>query len=125
MKTELLSPSALAFVGDSVYSLLVREKIAEINRPSGVLHKMSVGLVKAAAQAEAFKLIESLLTDSELDIYKRGRNAHVSVPKSATCADYHSATGIETLFGYLYLADNMKRARELFAVIWEHFSDTL
>lgn len=120
MDVNLLSPGALAFVGDAFYGLLVREMLAEINRPSGELHSASVKLVKAGAQAEAFKIIEPLLGEEELAIYKRGRNTHVnSIPKNATVGEYHSATGVEALFGYLHLSDNDERARELFKVIAE------
>lgn len=126
MKAQMLSPSTLAFMGDSVYSLLVRNALCEVNRPAGVLHSMSVKLVNARAQAEAFRLIEQHLSEAELDIYKRGRNAHVSsVPKNSSVADYHSATGLEALFGYFYLSGNMDRANQIFSIIWEHFSDTL
>ena len=120
MDVNLLSPGALAFVGDAFYGLLVREMLAEINRPSGELHSASVKLVKAGAQAEAFKIIEPLLGEEELAIYKRGRNTHVnSIPKNATVGEYHSATGVEALFGYLHLSGNDERARELFKVIAE------
>ena len=120
MDVNLLSPGALAFVGDAYYGLLVREKLAEINRPSGELHALSVRLVKAGAQAVAFKIIESELSEKELSVYKRGRNAHVnSIPKNASVGEYHSATGLETLFGYLYLSKQDERAEELFKIIWE------
>lgn len=123
MDVNLLSPAALAFVGDAYYGLLVREMLAEINRPSGELHSASVKLVKAGAQAEAFKIIEPHLSEKELSVYKRGRNAHVnSIPKNATVGEYHSATGVETLFGYLHLSGNDDRAKELFAVICEKIS---
>lgn len=120
MDVNLLSPGALAFVGDAYYGLLVREKLAEINRPSGELHALSVRLVKAGAQASAFKIIESELSEKELSVYKRGRNAHVnSIPKNASVGEYHSATGLETLFGYLHLSGQDERAGELFRIIWE------
>ena len=126
MDVNSLSPAALAFVGDAFYGLLVREMLAEVNRPSGDLHFASVKLVKAGAQAEAFRIIEAELTEKELSIYKRGRNAHVnSIPKNATVGDYHSATGVETLFGYLHLSGNDERARELFKIIISNFTETL
>ena len=119
-KVNLLSPSVLAFVGDAVYGLYVRTKLSEVNRPSGELHKLSVEYVKATAQAKAFEIIEPLLTEKETEIYKRGRNFHTNgTPKSATNKEYHTATGIETLFGYLHLSGNTDRADELFKVIWE------
>ena len=90
---NLLSPSVLAFVGDAVYGLYVRLHLAEVNRPSGELHKLSVKLVNASAQANAFVLIENLLTEKELSVFKRGRNFHTSTtPKSATNKEYHTAT---------------------------------
>ena len=120
MNVNNLSTGVLAFVGDAYYGLLVREMLAETNRPSGELHSESVKLVKASAQAAAFKIIESELTDAELSVYKRGRNSHVnSIPKNSSVGEYHSATGLETLFGYLHLSDNDKRAKELFEKIIE------
>jgi ribonuclease-3 family protein len=121
-----LSPSTLAFVGDAYYGLLVREILAETNRPSGELHSRSVKLVKAGAQAEAYKIIEPHLTDKEITIYKRGRNAHVnSVPKNSTVGEYHSATGVETLFGFLHLSGQDDRAKELFSLIIGEFKEKL
>ena len=122
-KTEnpnLLSPSVLAFVGDAVYGLYVRTALADTSRPSGELHKMSAQVVNAAAQARAFAVIEPILTEKELAVFKRGRNFHTSsTPKNATNGDYHTATGLECLFGWLYLSGDKTRADELFAKIWE------
>ncbi len=116
---NLLSPSVLAFVGDGVYGLLVRTKLSFINRPSGELHRLSVEYVKAPAQASAFKLIENELTAAELSVFKRGRNFHTSgVPKNASRGEYHTATGLETLFGYLYLDGKLDRLNYLFDIIW-------
>ncbi len=118
MDVNSLSPGVLAFVGDAYYGLLVREKLALVNRPSGELHSDSVKLVKASAQANAFRIIEEYLSEKEMSVYKRGRNAHVnSIPKNASVGDYHSATGIEALFGYLHLSGMDERAKELFDII--------
>lgn len=118
---NLLSPSVLAFVGDAVYGLYVRQHLAEVNRPSGELHKLSVKLVNASAQANAFALIENLLTEKELSVFKRGRNFHTSTtPKSATNKEYHTATGLECLFGFLQLSGEKSRADELFEIIWQN-----
>lgn len=126
MEVNNLSAGTLAFVGDAVFGLLVREKLAEINRPSGELHSRSVKFVKASAQVEGFGIIESELSEKELSIFKRGRNAHVnSIPKNATVRDYHIATGLETLFGYLHMSGNDERAKELFNKIWENFKDII
>lgn len=122
MDVKVLSSSTLAFVGDAYYSLIVREMLAKVNRPLGELHKASVTLVKAPAQAAAFKVIKDRLTEEEMDIYKRGRNTHVNtVPKNSSVGEYHSATGLEALFGYLYLAGQEARARELFEYIRESY----
>lgn len=120
MDVTALSPSTLAFVGDAYYGLLVRDMLAEINRPVGELHASSVKLVKAGAQAQAFEAVAPFLTEKELAVYKRGRNTHVNtVPKNATVAEYHSATGVEALFGYLHLSGEDERAKELFSIIIE------
>lgn len=114
-----LSPLTLAFIGDSVFELLVREKLVlEANRPSGDFHAEKIKYVSASAQASAFHLIEDSLTEKEMEVFKRGRNAHTThTPKNMTGADYHAATGLEALFGWLYLSGDMARARELFAKI--------
>ena len=114
-----ISPLTLAFVGDGVYDLLVREYLVKCaNRPVGELNRRKVALVCCAAQAKFYTLLESKLTDKELSVYKRGRNATPnSTPKNATLAQYHSATGLEALFGYLYLDGQNERLRELFGMI--------
>ena len=123
---KLLSPSVLAFVGDAVYGLLVRTHLADTNRPSGELHKLSVKLVNATAQADAFKLIEPMLSEKELSVFKRGRNFHTgNTPKNSTGGEYHLATGLETLFGFLYLSEQTDRAKELFNIIWQNKMGTL
>ena len=123
---NLLSPSVLAFVGDAVYGLYVRTYLAEVNRPSGELHKLSVKLVNATAQAEAYKLIELQLTEKEVSVFKRGRNFRTgNTPKNSTGGEYHTATGLETLFGFLYLSGQNDRAKELFDIIWNNTLGTL
>lgn len=118
---NLLSPSVLAFVGDAVYGLYVRRHLAEVNRPSSELHKLSVKLVNASAQADAYGLIESELTEKEISVFKRGRNFHTSsTPKHASNKDYHTATGLECLFGFLHLTEEHERADYLFEMIWEN-----
>lgn len=115
-----LSPNALAFYGDSVYEALVRNRVIIRHRTgAGRLHELAVEFVRAGRQSEAVSLIEPLLTEREADILRRGRNAGgISVPKSAKPSDYRRATGLEALFGYLYLIGGFDRANELFEVIW-------
>ncbi len=109
-----VSPLALAFVGDGVYEMLVRERLVCLaNRPPRELHKEAVSLVRAEAQAAAMETILPLLTEKELSVYKRGRNAHTA----RNSDEYHRATGLETLFGYLYLSGEIDRVRCLFSVI--------
>ena len=121
-RVKELSAGTLAFVGDAVFGLLVREKLAETNRPSGELHRLSVKLVNAVAQAEGVAVIVPELTERELWVFKRGRNFRTSTtPKNATNAQYHTATGLEALFGYLYLSGNTDRAKQLFELIWNKF----
>ena len=111
-----LSPLALAFVGDGVYSLMVRERLlCEANRPVNDLHRQSVRDVRAEAQAAAMNRILEHLTEEEEAVFKRGRNAHTA----RSGADYHRATGLEALFGYLYLDGRIDRIRELFALCVE------
>ncbi|MBQ7129236.1 MAG: ribonuclease III [Clostridia bacterium] len=110
----------LSFVGDAVYSLLVREKLCFIGKcRSNDLHTSSAKKVKANAQANAYLKIKDILTSTEISIYKKGRNAHNNhTPKNATKCDYHSATGLETLFGYLYLTNQNERIYKLFEIIF-------
>lgn len=115
------SPLTLAFLGDSVYEVMVREQLLrEANRPAGQLHEMAVAHVRAGYQARATERIAALLTDEEADMLRRGRNANgISVPRSATPADYRLATGFECLFGYLYLSGQKERLETLFSAVWQ------
>lgn len=114
-----LSPLNLAFIGDCIYEILVRESlVTEANRPVNDLHKESIKFVSAKAQTQAYEKIKDILTEEETAVYKRGRNAKVGhSPKSATEGEYHCATGIEALFGFLYLNDRTDRIKELFSKI--------
>ena len=119
INAKQLSPLNLAFIGDCIYEILVRETLViDANRPVNDLHRGSVKYVSAKAQTEAFDKIKDILTDEEMAIYKRGRNAKVGhSPKSATEGEYHCATGVEALFGYLYLTEQFDRIKELFSEI--------
>lgn len=114
-----LSPLNLAFIGDCVYEMLVRESLVlNANRPVNDLHRESVKYVSAKAQALAYDKIKDILTEQEIAVYKRGRNAKVGHnPKSASQGEYHIATGVEALFGYLYLTEQIERIKELFNII--------
>ncbi len=116
-----LNPVSLAFLGDAVYEILVREHLAlQGDRPPEQLHRLAVGFVSAHAQYTAVQKILPLLSEEETAAFKRGRNAKVShIPKGASPAEYHAATGFETLYGYLYLTGQSERMRELFKIICE------
>lgn len=109
------SPLTLAFIGDGIYDIVIRTMIVEKgNAPVNKLHKQVSNLVKAKAQMELFHKIEQSLTEEELAIYKRGRNAKsFTSAKNASIAEYRSATGFEALMGYLYLTDQFPRLVEL------------
>ena len=117
--TENLSPLTLAFMGDTVFDMFVREQlICQANRPVNALHSSATRLVKASAQSKAMDKIMPILTEKEITVFKRGRNAHTNHrAKNASEGDYHRATGLEALFGYLYLKGEIERLRELFDII--------
>lgn len=114
-----LSPLTLAFIGDTVFDLLTRsELVCEANRPVNDLHKMASKRVCASAQAESIRKIMPILTEDETAVFKRGRNAHTGgIPKNASSADYHYATGLESLFGWLWLKGDIERIKQLYSEI--------
>ncbi len=115
-----VSTATLAFVGDAVYGLLVRERLSAVEAPVGKLHEASAGMVCSLAQSEAYDRLCGLLTDDELAVLKRGRNMNSNhVPKNADTLNYRRATGVEALFGYLYLSGENGRIRMLFDAIWD------
>ena len=114
---EKSSGLSLAFLGDAVWELLIRSYHMASGDP-GVqnLHKKTVSLANAAFQSAAAKAILPLLTEEETAVFKRGRNAHPGhVPKNKSGADYHTATGLEALFGWLYAKGEEERVYALFA----------
>ena len=111
---------ALAHVGDAVFELMVRLHLASAASKNGSLHRAAVGMVNAKAQAGDMERLLPLLSGEEAEVFRRGRNVKVhSVPKHATPGDYHAATGLEALFGYLYLMGRRERLNALFAAIVE------
>lgn len=118
-QAKQLSPLTLAFYGDCVYEVLVRRKIVMGgSRPSQELHRLAVEKVRASFQSAAYETLLPVLTEEETDILKRGRNATgLNPPKSSNPRDYHRATAIEVLFGYLDLIGEKERIEELFEVI--------
>lgn len=115
------SPLTLAFMGDAVYELLVRNYlVSQGNCPVRSLNRRKVEMVRCQSQAKALVFMWPILSEEEKEIAMRGRNAHVGhVPKGADIGDYHAATALEALFGYLFLEDRGTRLGQLFALAIE------
>lgn len=109
------SPLTLAFLGDCIFDLMIRTVIVERgNRAAESLHKKKSAIVKAQTQAKMAEVLLDDLSEEELSVYKRGRNAKsYSTAKNASVTEYRKATGLEALFGYLYLQDKEDRIIEL------------
>ena len=120
-----ISMLGLAHIGDGVYELLTRTMLCTQGHQAATeLHRLAVSYVKAPAQARAVEKILPLLTEEELALYKRGRNAHVhGVPHNAQVGEYHAATGLEALFGWLYLLGRQERINKLFCAIMDTQED--
>ena len=120
MDERTLSTHALAYLGDAVIELLVRERLVEMGYTSSKsLNAHARAFVQATAQAAAMERLMVHLNDQEAAVFRRGRNlGHSSTPKSATVAEYRAATGMEALFGYLHITGQEKRTRELFALAY-------
>ncbi len=118
---DSFSNLALAHIGDAVFELLCRSYLCSRGKATvDQLHKNTVQLVKAPAQAIFAEKMLPLLTEEELSCYRRGKNAHVhAVPKGSSKAEYAKATGLEALFGYLHLSGRDTRANELFCTVME------
>ena len=115
-----VSPLAMAFVGDSVLELLVRQRLVEYHRLApGKLNAEKIKYVSARAQFREEQLLEPLFTEAELDMFRRGRNAsRTAVSKHATPEEYRASTGFECLLGWLYLRGDTARIQELFEAMW-------
>lgn len=117
-----ISMLGLAHIGDGVYELLTRTMLCTQGHSAvAELHKLTVSKVNAPAQAEAASRLVPHLNPEEHAVYKRGRNARVnSVPHNADLGQYHAATGLEALFGWLYLQGRMERINQLFLIVMEN-----
>ena len=116
-----ISSIGLAHLGDAVYELLVRSYLCAQGRATGKeLHRSAVELVRAEAQSQRAERILPLLTEEELHVFKRGRNAHVNtIPHSASRSEYLRATALECLLGHLYLTGQTDRLNQLFCAMME------
>lgn len=117
-EARLKTPLALAFVGDTVWDLLIRQRLLLTSLRAGALHAQAIRQVNAGAQARVSEAIAPMLTEDEADILRRGGNAHAkhAAPKNQSPLDYSRATGLEALLGYLYLTGQLQRIRELFDI---------
>ena len=118
---DAISNLGLAHMGDCVYEILVRAYLcARGEKTVDKLHRETIRMVKATSQAKFADKMLPLLTEEELAFYRRGKNSHVhAVPKSATPAEYAKATGVEALFGALYLLGRKERINEIFKTVME------
>ena len=121
------SPLTLAYIGDAIFELVVRTVLVERkNTQAEKLHKAATKIVKAETQALMIEAIKEELTEEELAVYKRGRNAKaVTRAKNATMSEYRRATGFEALMGYLYLKGDIERLIELIHLAVEKAEVTL
>lgn len=117
-EAKLINPQVLAFVGDGVYTMYVRNKVALSSKAkSGELHKQTSAIVKATQQSHIIDRILPLLNDVEKDVFRRGRNYKThSVAKNASVIDYRRATGFEAVIGYLYLTGKVEKLNEILEV---------
>ncbi len=118
---DAISNLGLAHMGDCVYEILCRAYLcANGGKTVDRLHRETIRMVKATTQAKFAEKMLPLLSEEELAYYRRGKNSHVhAVPKSATPAEYAKATGVEALFGYLFLSGQKERANEIFNLVME------
>ena len=112
------SPLTLAYIGDAIYELVIRTILGEKGNPQvNKLHQRASKLVKASAQSEIIEKLKPYLTEEEMGIFKRGRNAKsFTMAKNASMSDYRRATGFEALMGHLYLTEQWDRMLELIKI---------
>ena len=124
---EQISALGLAHLGDGVYELMVRSWLCLHGKATNAgLHKAAVKYVSAPAQAKLAHAILPILTEEEQAVYRRGRNSHTAaIPKGASVGEYHAATALETLFGWLYLQGKTERLNELFDLMMEEAGHAL
>ena len=121
------SPLTLAYIGDAVYDLVIRSVIVgRSNKSPDKLHKTVIRYVNAKTQAQMIMVLEDELSEEETAVYHRGRNAKsYTTAKNASVADYRKATGLEALFGYLYLKDDMDRLLSLICLAFDKMGITI
>lgn len=120
-RARLMGPLQLAYLGDSVWDLLVRAALTQRGLNVRHMHREAIARVNAGAQARAFRLLREHLTEAEAGVAMRGRNAHPhhAVPRNQNPQDYADATALESLMGYLCLTGQEERIRQLFSIAQE------
>ncbi|MDR2898933.1 MAG: hypothetical protein LBU94_01310, partial [Clostridiales bacterium] len=120
-----LSPLTLAYMGDAVFEILVRTMlVADGKKSPNDYHKLAKFFVRAGSQSDMYHKLEAVLTEEEISVMRRGRNAKsYTKAKNATVSDYRHATGLESLFGYVYLKGDTQRIIELFDICVKDFND--
>lgn len=115
-----LSPLVLAYIGDAVYEILARTRVVSLgNSPVNKMNAKAKKIVNAKSQCDAYFRIANMLTEDEAAVFRRGRNANsYTHPKNMDINDYRHATGLEALFGYLYLSGENERITELFELVY-------
>ncbi len=118
-----MSPLIWAYIGDSVFEIYIRDKMIQKGIPSNAkLHKNTTMYVKASSQARIIEKLKSILTDEELDIVRRARNADSNtIPKNASIIEYKNATSLEGILGYLFLIGNYERLMYLLDYAYNNF----
>lgn len=122
-KPSQFSPLTLAYIGDGVYELYVRTRVIEEHEkmPANKLHKKTIQYVKAHAQSNSIEAMLEHMTEDEIAVYKRGRNAKSNtMPKNAVVSEYRKATGFEALIGFLYLSGENERLNQLMKIAYEN-----
>jgi ribonuclease-3 family protein len=117
-QARMKNPLSLAFVGDTIWDLLTRQQLLATQLKAGALHKQAIQRVNAGAQAQCAARVEPHLTEEEMDVFRRGQNAHArhATPKNQDPYAYSRATGLEALLGYLYLTGQNERILDLFSI---------
>jgi len=119
-----LPPQVLAYVGDAVFELIVRSRLAAGGAKVNLLHRGAIDMVSARAMAEYYRILEPLLTEAETEVLHRGRNAKTRHIKSAGVSQYHMSTGFEALVGFLFLSRQEERLEQLLSFLLDVDDET-
>lgn len=122
IKIDALNAGNLAYMGDAVFEVLVRQKIVKTTNHAK-LHKIATNYVSAKAQHIMYHKLIEIATEEEKTVLKRGRNFVSRAPKSASMSEYRHATGLESLFGYLFLTGQIERINQIFNILYKYIAE--